>query len=550
MNIGGGPDARQKLWESPDAAAKRTAVEERDFTGRAKAARRKALRRGAARGAAAVWARTKSLGPSMRNTFTRIPRAAKVCALLAFVNAACWSLITPPFQAPDEPDHFAYVQLLAETHSLPSSNQEEDSPQQAQIMFDLHYSLVRFRPAAHAISSHAEYTHLQHDLAAPLSKQGGGGTGLSYSEPPLYYALQTIPYAIGSIGSLLDQLELMRLLSALMGGLTALFAFLFLREALPGAPWAWTVGGVGVALSPLLGFISGAVNPDALLFVVSAALFYCLARAFRRGLTQRSALTIGGLIALGFVTKLNFVGLAPGAILGLLLLARRQARISGPRVYYRLLAPALSIAVAPGVLYGLVNLLSGHPTFGILSKGASGLTGVGSSISGELSYIWQFYLPRLPWMHSDFGSIFTTRQIWFKDLIGLYGWSDTVFPGWAYNVALVPVGLIAILCIREMVRGRAALRSRVGEILTYAAIGVGVMALVGADGYLAFPRNVASYAEPRYMLPMVALWGAVLALAARGAGRRWGPPAGALIVVLVMGHDIFSQLQVIARYYG
>jgi hypothetical protein len=42
----------------------------------------------------------------------------------------------------------------------------------------------------------------------------------------------------------------------------------------------------------------------------------------------------------------------------------------------------------------------------------------------------------------------------------------------------------------------------------------------------------------------------VLALAARGAGRRWGPAAGALILVLLFSHDLFSQLQVIARYYG
>jgi hypothetical protein len=40
-----------------------------------------------------------------------------------------------------------------------------------------------------------------------------------------------------------------------------------------------------------------------------------------------------------------------------------------------------------------------------------------------------------------------------------------------------------------------------------------------------------------------------LALTARGAGRRWGPTAGALIVVLFLAHNIFSQLLVVARYY-
>jgi hypothetical protein len=60
----------------------------------------------------------------------------------------------------------------------------------------------------------------------------------------------------------------------------------------------------------------------------------------------------------------------------------------------------------------------------------------------------------------------------------------------------------------------------------------------------------AEYGQARYLLPLLPLSGAVLALAARGAGRRWGPVLGAALVVLFFGHDLFSQLQVVARYYG
>ena len=45
------------------------------------------------------------------------------------------------------------------------------------------------------------------------------------------------------------------------------------------------------------------------------------------------------------------------------------------------------------------------------------------------------------------------------------------------------------------------------------------------------------------------VFAAILALAARGAGRRWGPAAGTLIVLLILAHDIFSQLLVVGRYY-
>jgi hypothetical protein len=70
------------------------------------------------------------------------------------------------------------------------------------------------------------------------------------------------------------------------------------------------------------------------------------------------------------------------------------------------------------------------------------------------------------------------------------------------------------------------------------------------DSYIVFPRSEAEFVQARYLLPMLPLLAGVLALAARGAGRRWGPSVGAVILMLFFAHDIFSQLQVIARFYG
>jgi 4-amino-4-deoxy-L-arabinose transferase-like glycosyltransferase len=334
-----------------------------------------------------------------------------------------------------------------------------------------------------------------------------------------------------------------------MGGLTALFCYLFLREALPGVRWAWIVGGLGVAFAPLLAASSGGITPDALLFAVSAALFYALARAFRRGLTPRSALAIGGIVAIGLMTKVNFIGLAPGACLGLVLLSVRQARQVGRLGYSRMLVPGLALTVSPVVLYVLINLAYGHPPFGAVSS-EGGIVLGWHSLPRELSYIWQFYLPRLPWMRNDFGELFVPRQLWFRDLVGLYGWNDTVLPAWTYSLALIPAGAIAVLCVRALVIGRAQLRRRAAELAIYVTMCLGLLVLIGASGYVESIRLATEYAQPRYLVPLIALWGAVLALAARGAGRRWGPVAGALLIVLVMGHNLFSQLQVIARYYS
>jgi len=478
----------------------------------------------------------------------RVPRAAWICALIACLNAICWSLITPPFQVPDEPAHFAYVQQLAETHSLPTSGSSEYSEEEEVAVADLHQAEVRWHPENHAVATEAQQRRLAHDLSRSLARSGPGGAGVAASQPPLYYALQTIPYALGSGGTLLDRLELMRLLSALMAGLTALFAYLFVREALPGVAWAWTVGGLGVALMPLLGFMSGALNPDAMLYAVSAAIFYLLARAFRHGLTPRLAIAIGLASAVGSLTKLNFLGLLPGVIVGLIVLARRAARTSRATAY-RSLALALAVGAAPVSLYIFINLLSNHAGLGVVSS-AIHLTNSRGSLPGEISYIWQFYLPRLPGMANDFPGISSTRQIWFDRSVGFYGWLDTSFPVWVNNLALIPATLLAILGIRALVTLRDTLRSRLIELAVYAVMGVGVMLLIGADSYLKFPGQAGTYGEPRYLLPMLPLVGAALALSARGAGRRWGPAAGALIVVLLLAHNIFSQLQVISRFYG
>jgi hypothetical protein len=484
--------------------------------------------------------------PSPRRALRRVPSAAWLCALVACLNAVAWSLITPPFQVPDEPEHVAYVKQLAETGHLPSKGGNFSLEEQAALQ-ELRLQTVAEQPENQPISTSFQQQQLERDLASSerRSTPGSEYAGVAASQPPLYYALQSIPYTIGKAGTLLDRIELMRLLSALMAGLTALFTWLFVREALPGAPWAWTVGGLGVALAPLLGFMSGAVNPDAMLYAVTAALFYCLARAFRRGLERRSAIVLGAVIAIGFSTKLNFVGIAPGALLGLVVLSVRAARGLG-RAAYVSLGIALAIALSPPALYVVVHVAAGGAPFGIVSS-ASSLHG---SLLVILSYIWQLFLPRLPGMHDYFAGVFTTREIWFKGYVGLYGWLDTTFPGWVYDVALVPALAIVGLCGRSLVAGARVLRARAVEVGVYAVMCVGLMALIGADSYLAFLRVSAEYGQVRYVLPLLPLLGVVLALAARGAGRRWGPVVGATILVLFLAHDVVSQLQTVARFYG
>lgn len=487
-----------------------------------------------------LWSR---LGDARR----RVPVTAYVCAGVAFLSAASWSILTPPFQAPDEPSHFAYAQILAETDELPPTSLSEYSPEETTVLTGLDHQTVRFNSSIGTISTAAQQRSLEHDLALPLSRVGRGA-GVAAPQPPLYYALQTIPYYLGASGTLLDQLALMRLLSAVMAAFTALFVFLFLREALPARPLAWTIGGMCAALAPLLGYASGIVNPDAMLGTVGAALLYCLARGFRRGLTPGLGVALGAVTAIGFLTKLNFLGLAPGVALALALLAWRAARTSR-RSAYRSLALALVIGWGPPVGYVLVNLLSGEPALGLLSAGISGTSAHHGTLPDELGYIWQFYLFPLPGMRDYFPGVLPIRQIWFDRMIGVYGWLDTYFPNWVYSYALIPAAAIAVLCGRELVGLRTTLRARTAELISYLAVGAGLLVLMGADSYVETPAYTGAYSEPRYLLPLLALFVAAIALAARGAGRRWEAAAGTLLIMLFLAGDVFSQLIVVSRFY-
>jgi 4-amino-4-deoxy-L-arabinose transferase-like glycosyltransferase len=488
----------------------------------------------------------RQLAARLRAAARRVPRAAWACGAVAWLSAASWSVVSAPLQVPDEPSHFAYVQGLAEHGTLPRSSSVEYAPEEMVALRDLAHNEVRYNALHGTISTPAQQQRLERDLAGPPPGPGEGA-GVAWSQPPLYYALQTIPYHLAGAlgGNLLARLALMRLASALLAGLTAIFAYLFLREALPGAPWAWAVGGLAVALFPLVGFMSGAVNPDAGLSAVAAALFYCVARAFRRGLTLRLAVAIGVVTAVGLVTKLNFIGLVPGLAMALALLAWRER--SRGRAALRSPAVAAAIGASPVCVYAVVNLLSNHPTLGLTSSAATAVSRNG--LLGELSYIWQFYLPRLPGMAHDFPGLLSTR-LWFDRSVGLYGWLDTPFPQWVYNAATLPAAAILALCAAALLSARAELRRRAPELLAYAAMALGLVALIGVDSFLEYPGRAGGYTEPRYLLPLTALFGAVFALAARGAGRRWGPAVGAALVVLVLGHDVFSQLLTVARYYG
>ena len=500
-------------------------------------------------------------GGPRRRKLRGLPVALWVCAAVAFLNGAVWALLTPPLQPPDEISHLGYAQWVAETGRPPdplSGDVARFKGRESFFSEEETYlgAAVRFSATGLPSWSPQDDRRLRRQLAGPVNRKAETAATVAANNPPLYYYLTALPYRATSKASFPDRIFAMRLLSALLAAITVAFCFLFVRELLPRTPWAWTVGGLAVAFQPMFGHISGAVHNDNLIYAAGAALLYLLAVCLRRGLTPRRGALVGAVVLVGILGKQTMVGLIPAAAVGLAFAVWR----AGPRRRREALTGALlaaAVVAIPALIWlGVNNLLLDR------SEAVTGdITnpGQGKQISWleQLSYLWQFFLPRLPFMSDQFAGaseyIYPAYGLWdvyVQGFIGRFGQFQYGFPMWANWVGLGIFGAILALAVSALIANRGIVRRRLPELATgVAAIG-GVLLLIAVIAYRYRAKNGVPFEQARYVLPLLPLYAALVAVAARGAGRRWGPAVGAFLVVLAMGHSLFAMLLTVARYYG
>jgi hypothetical protein len=493
----------------------------------------------------------------LRGALARVPTLAWLCALVALANGLAWSLLVPPFNVPDENAHYAYVQQLAERGTLPHPIAVEGllSPREDAMESATGFFRIVGEPDNPAPFTQPQQQNIETVANEGLSASPTGSALSATNNPPLYYLLQVIPYELAG-GNVLDGLALMRFVSALMGAVTVLLVFLFLRELLGRRPFVWGAGALMVAFQPLFGFMSGGVNNDNLLYLCGAGALWGLARAFRRGLTPATGAVLGAFLGVGLVTKLTLLGFLPGAALALLLLVRRawsgerRREWSGQRRQAWLgAALAAGLAAAPTLLYLALNHLVWHRS--AIPGGVGGVAATAGRMFNfreELSHVWQLFLPPL-WMHPQYPHTVLWDSWWFKGFFGTFGWLDYSFTWWVYRVALCVVVVVGALAVGELVRRRHSLRGRLDELAVYVAVVLGLWVEIGVQSYRFFIVNGGRFEQARYLLPLLGLYGAVMALAMRFAGRRWGPVLAAALVLVAIGHNLFAQVFTIARYY-
>lgn len=471
--------------------------------------------------------------------------------IVALLNGAAWSLLTPPFQVPDETAHFAYAQSIAESGAGAGISGHPDfSSEQTRAMAAMQTLAIIGNPLVHPPVDDVAANEALRQAADVAPRGDGGGPSSASGQPPLYYGLAALPYRTFSWAALPTRLHAMRGLSVLMFALAAVLSALVAAEFLPGRAWAPLVGGMAVALSPYTAFIASGVTPDALMLTLSAATFLLIARAFRQGLTTRRALALGVTLGAGALTKLTFLAFLPPALVAVGFLAFRDRRDLADRRG----GPFAVLGVAVASAAGLPILALIVQGFGSASPGPGPLTvaagpGGPANLREIMVYGWELFLPRLPFMSQQF-AYSPPLSTWIDGFAGRYGWLDYAAPPWAMSGFRFFILTAGVLSASALVRARTAVRARWVEVAASIGLAAALAAVIAKTGYDYRRATGFVFEQPRYLFGLVGLYSGFVAVACLGLGRRLAPKLVILAIGVFCLHDISGLTQTMLRYYG
>jgi hypothetical protein len=197
---------------------------------------------------------------------TRTRFVLTVILLVQFAFGIQYALLTPPWQAPDEPAHFNYVRALAEQGTFPVLQVGD---------FDAAY--------LEKIKSEKFPPELSIDAIRYEAHQ-----------PPLYYLL-AMPVYLGARALNLDVLLAMRLINVLLALVLSSIAFRIFRYVFPTSPLLRLVGVGIIATLPMHLAMSAAVNNDTLAEVIVAVILLIAVLRLNAKLDRRRMILFGGL---------------------------------------------------------------------------------------------------------------------------------------------------------------------------------------------------------------------------------------------------------------
>lgn len=480
---------------------------------------------------------------------------APLGALLAVVAlfGVSWALVNPPWQGPDEDVHFSYVQTLGEQHRLPGAFNTPLSSAQVDAMRTINNDPIVFFTFAKPEWSQRAYEQWQTRTAdLPLDDGGGNSTASGY--PPAYYLSVTPAYMVAGSSNVITHLYAARLLSVVWLLVTTTAAWLLMGELFGRRRELQLVGAAAVGLWPMLNFLSASVNPDSMLYATWGLAMWLGTRIIRRGLSVGQAAGLGACVGLAMLTKATSIALVPAGafvvVLGVTQLLRRrellQALVTG--------LAAIGVFVLLVSAWTLVVGAQDRPAYGQVAGVTAGVL----DLREFASYIWQYYLPRVPFqndVHFSNATIsdYPAYSVWIATGWAAFGWVTVYFPVWAYWIFLaitVAIGLGALGAGLRWLRPNwrsPVLRSTALPIGVFFALVTGAL-LLGfhwAEYQARTPLN-----QGRYLFPLAGLAGALVVAAITWLPDRLRMRAIATVLGSLIVWQLFSLGLVASRYYA
>lgn len=480
------------------------------------------------------------------------PPSALVALLGAtLLIALAWALVTPAFQSPDEQSHFGYVQQLAEGAGLPGdAGRPLFSTEQQLALNDSNADQAAGRPGAKMEWSALAYDRWRaREQALPdAARSDGGGPNPAGTNPPLYYLIEAPAYLVAGGGDVFDRLLALRLVSLAWLLVTVTAVWLLAGEVFGRDRLLQLAAGALAGLTPMLTFLSASVTPDAMLYALWSLVLWLGVRVIKRGLTWPLALALFGLVGAACVVKGTSYGLIPAAGLALAVGLWRMRPFSVRQALAAVGIAVAALALTVGV-WKLVAVGADRPASAQLSA-ATSTEGV-LNVRMLVSYVWQFYLPKLSFQ-DDFAFPDSTAlpvdYIWLQGLWGAFGWLEVSFPPITYDL------LIALTAIVVVAAGTTIWRTRRRTDLAVAAflvlITVTLLAGLHWTEFQQISRGGGPLNQGRYLLPLVGVAALVVVQALRTIPRRWrAHGVGALIGGLLV-LQLVSLGLMLDRFYA
>jgi hypothetical protein len=508
-------------------------------------------------GAALLAMMRSAVGRTLRVRGRVVPWAA-VIALIAFVNAGSWALITPAFNAPDEPQHFAYGQYLATTGHAPAPTPDGRPEYSTDEVLALNavdlYAQISSpvgRPPWLAVQQQAANRFRDSTKPHP-SDNGGGATASASPHAPGYYGLTALAYQLVRSQSVFSQLTVMRLVSSLLGALVAACAFGVVRELLPRQRVAAVAAGLLVSFHPMFSFMAGAINNDSGINAAGALSLYLLIRGLRRGLSWRLALGLGATLAVAPLMKKTGYEIYPPAVLGLVGMAWRNHRLRDTRAWAALVGAFTAVQGGYALILAPIfypSTVAGHAASSG-TEAATGALALAKQMPGRfLVYLWELFLPRLSFMGDLFPPGWPFYQVYVVRGWGAFGWYTFVFPRWVYSVIVATMVVVGLLALLTALRNLVFVRRHCFELAVIALFPISVLVAVEAAFFDPSGGRTVVAEQGRYIFPAISALAAIAVAGTFGFGRRFQVPLATVLVVGMMALCYASQLLTLGSFF-